>query len=479
MKNGIFFSTMFSIFVSIYCAVHTNNTEYEYIFLWPLAMVFIQIYLYLKKIKSISIFIVTIVSYIKFTVMPFVIVKTNSYSLELLQRNETSYYIKAIFLELYCLIALYFFLILFNKLFIKPKVKNANHNNISVIGDRYIYYFIFIISIILFIFVAVPNNLLSLFVIRVNNDGHRLDENIPLNYMIIRQFIVCSFNLVFIYLVFRYQKIYVNNSKLIYIFFPLLFAILNIGLITGERRSLQIYTALTCISILFLYFKNHRKFVIYFITLFSTFILLGMTIYKHLNAFVYSSYTKAIQVAITTGKDATGWGLANTMQVYFYGPQSISTALAFTDLQNSIFKQLVFDLSRSTIGISFFVKEKGVLLSAKYNHFLFNSNSVDTGHIIPNSVYGYTFFGFLFAPIFFVICALIVTILEKTFLENKYVEIKFVSIFILYRMCVDIYSNFPQTLSVATLVALSYFTILICIVLIKRLIPTKNIKVKV
>ncbi|TDM34398.1 hypothetical protein [Macrococcoides canis] len=477
MRNISFIAIIFSFLISIYCFINVSNINYDLMFLWPLIMGIILVFILINKIKSISITIVSLVSYIKFTIMPFVIVWTNSYSLPIFNQRGQNYYSESIWLEIWCLIVLFLFLILFNKLFIKNN-NTDKKINISIIGDRYTYIILFIMALILFIFIARPNNLLSFFIIKVNNDGKRLDENIPLLLMIIRQFIVMAFNLIFVYSIYKVYKKY-HITKINHLIIPLLLAIVNIGLIVGERRSLQVYTALSCLFMLIYLFREHKRIILFFITTFSSFILIGMSIYKHLNAFVYSSYSKALEVALTTGKDATGWGIANTMQAYFYGPQSLSSSLSFVRINNFNFDQLIFDIFRSIIGISFFVKEKGILTSVKYNNYLFNDYGTDTGHIIPSSVYGYTFFGFIFSPLFFIMCAFIVTILEKVFRENKFIEIKFISLFILFRICVDIYSNFPQTLSVASLIILTYAILLLSIYLIKKLAPTKILSLEV
>lgn len=463
-----------SILITLICLFSTENYYYNYIYLWPLIYSLIVFIKMKFKANSIGINTVMIVSFFKFSIMPLIIVLTDVYANPIFSRGEQSYYQKGIFLELYCFIVLFLTMLFFNKLINGNKsIKNFG-TEIDILGHKFLYITLFLLSITLFVFIAYPSKMISFFIINTNDNGNRLEESLSLSMMIIRQIIVIGFNLIFISSCYVGYKKYSMNNNVKFLIIPVFFAIINIGLIVGERRSLQVYTTLCCLIILLYIFREHRKLILGSIGITSFIVLSGMTIYKHLNAFIYGSYSEALRAAIDSGKDATGWGPANTLQAYLYGPQSLATSLKYESIYNIEINQLFFDVARSFIGISFFVKNHGTLLSVKYNNFLFNDISTNTGHIIPNSVYGYIFLGFFLSPLLMCIQGLIIVFLERIFFENKYLEIKFVSLFILFRLSVDIFSNFPQSINIASLTLVSYIIILTLIYYVNILLPKRR-----
>lgn len=459
-----------SLFITIFCLFSTEENSYYFIYIWPLYMAVIIFIKVSTNSNSIAVNTVLVVAYIKFTLMPFIISLTDNYYNPELTKGGFNNYSKGIFLEIYNFSILLLILILGSKVLAK-RVK-YNKINLKLYGNTFIYTIIIMIVLILYILFGRGLSLISFFIIRTNSTGLRVDENLTISSMLLRQLMVISVNLLFLISLSKFKIIYDNTNKVKYMIIPLIFAVLNIGLIVGERRSLQLYTVLCCVLMLNLVFHRHKKLTNFIIISSASIVLISMTIYKHFNAFVYGSYSKAIENALSSGSDSSGWGLANTLQAYLYGPQSIATSMYFMDLNNFRINQLIFDILRSFIGPSFLMKDKGILTSQLYNHFIFNS-SVNTGHIIPESVYGYGFFGFVFSPILMMMMGFIIVFTEYWFKKTIYLEVKFVTLYIIFRCCVDIFSNLPQTINIASLTLVSYAIILISVKLLLKILPKK------
>lgn len=100
--------------------------------------------------------------------------------------------------------------------------------------------------------------------------------------VLIRMLLQLALALMFVIVSYLSYKKYKNNPRIHYLFLPLIFGLINISLIVGERRSLQLYTLISVLVIITLLFKRHSKKINVVILIVGGFVLLLMTLYKRI-----------------------------------------------------------------------------------------------------------------------------------------------------------------------------------------------------
>ncbi|WP_414055454.1 hypothetical protein [Macrococcus equi] len=331
-----------------------------------------------------------------------------------------------------------------------------------------IVYFLFIVSSIgmFFVFEEVRNSI-SIFIIK-SQSKERIDENLDIYFILIRQFIIIALNITFIIFSWLFYKKYKVRQNIKYIVFPLLLGIINISVIIGERRSLQVYTLIITVYVLSILFKKHSKVLIFNLLTVGIIILVGMTIYKEFYAFAYGGYSEAIKANLNNGD----LELSDRLQAYFYGLHNVSANLDLTKYQHLTPFQVVYDFLRSIIGSSLFMNTSKPLTTQIFNQTLFGP-TIQTGQLFSSVGYGSIFFGFLLSPLFTVINLFMCIVFENLLRNTKYIEFIYLLSFIVLRISFNVFSSPPPIINQITLFAIPFLLVILIAGFTKKIIKVR------
>lgn len=451
LKIFVFFSSIISIIFSLEDLY--NNDGYLLMTLMPAVYAIIYIFFIHESIfqyKSIVALSYFLISYLRFIIIPILISVTNTYGIEYIIVMKEEYYYIAFCLMLYELIFTSIVLRLSTQYFLKGNSINffTSQKKLRLTGSKWIYFGFLMFAFLLYLIYPGAKDLLSFLVIQ-SEQGIRLDERIETNLMLIRQILIVACILAYIVVLSYLIKRYKITNKNLYVIFAVGISLLNISIIVGERRSVQIYTAFVCIFILGTLFEKYKKRIYLVIGTGAALILIGMSIYKHLNAFLYDSYWEAL-----TNSSGTGWGIANTFQAYFFGPQNLAIAVEIAKQVENPISRFIFDFFRSTIGFNFFVKGIDITSSDVFNSYIYGEFK-PSGHVISSTGHVYLYFGFLLAPILVALTIVLGTYMEKKLKNTISLELSYLYGYILIRMCVSMFANLPAVINTVSLMLFS------------------------
>src|SRR3712207_1127329 len=227
--------------------------------------------------------------------------------------------------------------------------------------------------------------------------------------LLIRQ--IVSSGLIFSFFVFteKCRRKYNNlsGSRTLYLNLNILFALFLVCLITGERRTSQVYTAFASMWLLtHIYYSESKKIIKYLLSC-AIFVLTLMTIYKHFYAFMYDSYLDALQHGDSSNVFST-----SSIDSYFYGIGTLSKNIDFGQNGNVPLFTCVYDIFRNIFGVNFFVPRGINTTLESYNLYVYLGEK-SNGVLMGSVGYGYIYFSFLFAPIMSCINVAFMYFLEK------------------------------------------------------------------
>lgn len=259
-------------------------------------------------------------------------------------------------------------------------------------------------------------NQISFFAISSNTGGRlgAISQNASTLTQIARQIFVVGILSLFVVTVSKIKERSTLKNKQRSLLISLLLAGLCTSMVISEQRSSQIYCAFASIILLSRLYPAHKKKIVKFIFIIGVAVVGMLTLYKTFYAFKYSSYIEAI-----AHSDSTFWEtMSENAEIYLLGPQTVASSLDFSKVCNVTIKQIVYDLMRPFIGLSFFVKNTGhMLTSERYN--LFITRYAVSGYLLPLTGNAYCFLGFLLSPILICCIYTIAVKLEKAMMKSN------------------------------------------------------------
>ncbi|WP_313468639.1 hypothetical protein [Carnobacterium sp.] len=328
--------------------------------------------------------------------------------------------------------------------FFSIKKKKKVVQDLRIQGNKYVYVIFLIFSLALYLYVGRTVKLFHFLVVPLTGN-ERIGDITDTPLVIAQQIVMVSMIVLFLWIVSIFLKKYNLKNKNIYFYFSVMFAIINVGIIIGERRSAQIYAAFCSIWILIHAYPKKVKKIIFIISSVALVILSFMSIYKVSNAIAYGSYTNAIK----NSQFNVSW-LSSTLQSYFAGPQDLAVIIEFKESTELKIENFIFDLLRSTVPISFFIKNIGTVTSEIFNNYLYNGMQ-RTGHVISSTGYGYLYFGILFAPFFSVINIVMAIFFERKMTTSISYEMSYMWAYLFIRVAVNLTANTPALINQITI----------------------------
>lgn len=451
---------MITAFLSLFsCVFLQGKVEDGYEYLWILPLVFMLVYrgLFMPLIKmnkfKITVYCFIFLAWIRCVVVPCLSSLADVYNGVSYISVSTDAVLMAILLVAYELIIASIFLYLFAGTTKQSPL--GLDRELKLFGNPVIYALFILIGIALYIFVGRDMNVIQLFVITVE-DGERYGDVVSTNVVLLRTIIKNSIVFFFIWVVSYCKRKYEAVKSNFYVYAAIAMGIFNVGLIVGERRSMQLYTAFVVIYILITAFTKHRRQILSLVGCAALGILALMSVYKHFNVFSRGSYLDSVQESSMS----LSW-LAKTTQSYFYGTQNVAITTMLGDDAYLNFLNIMYDFGRSVFGLSFLLKAEMPLTTEVFNTYIYETDTA-TGHLLSSIGYGYIYFGALLAPIIVCLNLFVSIKLEKFFYRCSSYEMKYISGLLLIRFAASIFAITPPLISFATntlfTAGLLYFT---------------------
>lgn len=359
------------------------------------------------------------------------------------------------------------FLYIFSRLFFN---KNESREGQYYITGSKVFYILFII-IVSGIFLLLPSarESVSFLVIQTDNTGRGTEEASNLA-VLVRMLLQLALALSFIITSYLSYKKYKDNPKLQYLIFPLIFGLLNISLIVGERRSLQLYTLIAVLVIISILFKYHSRKINTIILIVGASILILMTLYKELYIFNFTSYSEALAASSTNNVK-----FVDQIQSYFYGPSNVASAIDYLNYYPGSFKQFLFDNTRAIFGVNLFVNHDHLITSQLFNQLIYGNTQL-TGHLISSAGYGYMYFGPLLFYIVLGFNLLLACIFEVILHKTKSLEIMFIGTFIYMRVVASMFGHTTPIITLISSTVIIYAIVIIISAVIKKTFSARGVR---
>lgn len=441
----IFYSFPILTFFMIVMRSNKLYFGYENIWILPLFYSLVSIFIYfpmLKKVKyPITTLGVILTEYLRCVILPlFISFSDLDPGMPYINPEPSNINISIILMcyEL-IVISIFLFFITEKTSYKKYSFDSLKSNRLTLKGNRLIYFIISVVAFLLLVTVGIPQNLINFLYIKIDQVGVRNGDEENTNFILIRQFIQIGLFLTFLLSVSYFKEKYKKDMRKINFLIPVFFAFLNIAIIIGERRTNQIYISFLCALILVLSYPSLRRKIITYISLFAGTILIFMSIYKFSYAFIYGSYGEAINNSNYSFNE-----ISKLLQIYFFGPENIAAILELKRNVQISFDNLIFDIGRSTFGISFLLKSSDYTLTSEiFNTFIYGESRAN-GQVISSIGYSLIYFGFLFTPLFTIINVWFSLFIEKNLYKSESYESIYLLGYILIRMSTNLFvSSIP------------------------------------
>lgn len=313
--------------------------------------------------------------------------------------------------------------------------------SLSLAGNKTIYSIIILVALVLFV---TRGRNMGFFEFGFKSIGGDLERSGDVEEGgILRMLISLGITFFYLLLTSHFAKRYRSTSAQKYVTYSIIIAMVMISIISGERRTSQIYKGFACIWLLIGLYPFYKKKVTSSLVIVAAVVIAGMTLYKQYHAFLYETYAEALT-------HARGVGMRTGMlDAYFYGINTISKNLAFADMGHLSITNLLYDFARNTFGINYIVPRGYPLTSELYNLTL-SYGEAETGYLLSSVGYGYAFLGFGLAPVFTCFNVLIMLWLEKAMRSTSSIEMSYIWAFLFMRFSFGFLGSFPPLINLTS-----------------------------
>lgn len=326
------------------------------------------------------------------------------------------------------------------------RTRPVRYRSKKLSGNRLVYYAFILFAVAIYLSVGRQNNLLNFIYIPVVEGMERLGDITDTSLVLARQILLTAIAVMFLMTLAYSKERYGKTSRPVYFYYPIVVAFLSVLIIVGERRTAQIYVALVSIWFIVMAFPGKKRLIIYLIGVPALVVLGMMSVYKFFAAFMFDSYVESLRSS-TIDVNL----ISRLLQIYFFGPENIAVALEFSKNVDGNFFDLLFDLSRSLFGVSFFLKDAGVLTSGSFNSYIYGEGA-SAGHVLSAASYGFHFFGFIFVPLFAAINIVISTFAERLSKRSLSLEFSYIWMYVLVRFCTNLFALTPPLMSYSSMI---------------------------
>lgn len=393
--------------------------------------------------------------------LPFYGTVSGVYSSQSAAPELQQFLLSSIFLCLYDSFAIFILLLV-----VSTKITNSPRLLVTggLYGQKGVYIVLCLIALLVFVTVGRHMHLFD-FAIKPVGDGlEREGDIVDSRALLIGSIVGTGVTFLFFLLLNRFHKQYNRTLSDKYFVFSIICALLIISIITGERRTSQLYKGFASAYVLLSLYPQKSRKTLSTIGIFVFIILALMTVYKQFNAYMYDSYSEAMQNA------SLNKGLSyKAIDSYFYGISTIATNLYYGQQMNLGASQLIYDFFRNVFGINFFIHDDKLLTTQTYNMVIYSGEQT-TGLLLTSVGYGYLFGGFLLAPFATIFNVLIMLFFERCLRNSKTIEWQYVFAFVFIRFAFGVLSATPPLINLISRLLVINGSIIIIARMIKNFV---------
>lgn len=442
-----------AIFSFVLCFFNSSKIPigYEYISLLSLSYIIIYSFFYRFIMKSnkyqIVSFTFLLQMWMRLVLLPLsMIISGNFTGIGYLSVSIQSLILSIILIIYESIISTLFLFFIVNR---NKKYDIKTGKNITMVGNKLVYFLFILLGLLVYFYIGRSQNLVQIFAISLNDNG-RVGDVTDTYTLLARQIIIITIIIAFIWGTSYFKRAYARTPRSIYLYSAILLGIINISIIVGERRSVIIYSGFISTYILFNMFPQKKKKIAFWTIGTASVVLIMMSIYKFFAAFSTGSYLEA---AASSNIDM--YWISSTLQSYVGSPHNIAASIDMKNYINIPWYNIIYDFVRSTFGLNFLFKNKGILTSQMFNRYVYGSSEVNSGHVLTSVGYGYIYFGVLFSPIIACLNIYIATKLEKLLYNAKSYETMYLWGYILFRFT-SYNATTPPLISLSTMMIFTF-----------------------
>lgn len=463
-----FVALIIIIILSMFC-FGINHTKGYLLVLLPITYIACYI-VFLGRLcqKSMTVKIITICAALRYVLLPLMHSISPVFSFSRITINHISILNGAIGLMCYELVFVSVFLWVFiNRKRRRRLTDNSVERNVEKDFDfehnRYGIVFLFsLVAIVSVAFYPQVLSQISFLSIRVNTAqriGLLVAESSSFDSIMKQVFVTAILALYVVGVTSIKRNIYPRNPKSAF-GISLFLTLSIIGLIVSEQRSAQVYSAFAGIVLMTQLYPERKKTIARIVGVFAVLVLAILSVYKVFYAFMYDSYAEALRNA-----NYATTGFTKDLEIYLLGPVTVASSMMFAEIKTISFTlaQLLYDFGRSTIGISFLLKDSELILTSEaYNQYVTNGIA-KSGFLLPITGQGYAFFGVILSPVLLCLFYSVAIRLEEKIKSSKSTYAVFFVSYAYIRLATCMVSaNVNSVVVASSTVAISAGTIILC-----------------
>jgi len=409
--------------------------------------------------RPLSVNILIIMLWIRMVMLPFYGTVSGVYSSQSSALELQQFLLSSIFLCIYDSFAIFFLLLV-----VSTRIKNSPRLLVTggLYGQKEVYLVFCLIALLVFVTVGRHMHLFDFAIKPVGNGLERVGDNTDSRVLLIGSIVGTGVTFLFLLLLNRFHKRYNRTLSDKYFVLSIICALLLISIISGERRTSQLYKGFASAYLLLSLYPHKSRKTLSTIGIFAFMIIALMTVYKQFNAFMYDSYSEAMQNA------SLEKGLSyKVIDSYFYGISTIATNLYYGQRMNLGVSQFFYDFFRNVFGINFFIHGDRLLTTQMYNMVIYSGDQM-TGLLLTSVGYGYLFGGYVLAPFATIINVLIMLFFERCLRNSKTIEWQYVFAFVFIRFAFGVLSATPPLINLISRLLLINGSIIIIAKMIKN-----------
>ena len=337
-------------------------------------------------------------------------------------------------------------------------------------GNTYVYILFILVAAVLYL--AKGEGMYSFFSLDITTDQRAsfIEQEIGQELASVINY---GLNFLVILMIYLNCRKYQKTGKKRYIFYSLLVMVARICIISSssEGRLAVLYPTGVALLLLPRLYPRHRGTIVRSIAFVGVAVIGMMTLYKTFHAFLYDSYTQALQSSM---EDFSTHDAATQIDIYFYGVRNIAKNLYVSEKLNLGLTTFVKDILRNTFGVHYLFRGGQDTTVELYNLYIYGGE-LTAGHLYSSLAYGSTYFTPVLAPLATVFNMLVIAGLEKWLRRMRTMDTYYIVGIIYMRMAYNMFACFPLAWNYASRTLLLGFLIIGGASLLKGVRASKRI----
>lgn len=358
-------------------------------------------------------------AFLRYTIIPVIGCFTNYYEVDTILITEKSLNTALILMLIELVCASLFLTVLECS---QRRQRQVEGSQLALYGSKLGYVIFIALALVVYMTIGRSMNLkISFFMLSAGVE--RTSDSVGTLVSLVNLLISAALFFVTVIAIYSFKKQYnISNSQRTrrwYVLCSILFVLIPICTIFGERRVSVLNVAVGYIVLLISVYPEHKGKIIKRLSLGAGCIILLMTLYKTLTVFLYESYEEAMNANSMDLID-----LACQLDSYFYGIKTVARNVTFASTNSVKISNAIYDIFRNIFGFSFFLKG-GLTTSELFNLYKSGGREL-TGTLFSSCGYAYCYLGFIGPFIDICVKLGIMIKIEKIIRSTRYYEWKYI-----------------------------------------------------